>query len=836
MRNLWQDLRYAVRMLLKNPGFTAVAVISLALGIGANTSIFSFVNAILLRPLPVAEPERLAFVYSGSRSDPYNVSSYPDYVDYRDKNEVLSDLVAYSGINVSLNTDDQPEQISGLIVTGNYFDALGVRAALGRTFLPDEDRTPGARPVAVIGHALWQGRFMGDPSIVGKQMLLNGQSFTIVGVAPKNFDGTDVGRANDIYVPMMMQAVVRPPRGGYSGEMNPDLLAVRGSSWLEIIGRLKPGVTIAQAQAAMTTLAKGMEQAYPQTNKDQLATLSPASKGDPTQRGTLLSVAGLLTAVVGLVLLIACANVANLLLARASGRRREISIRLALGASRGRLIRQLMTESVLLALVSGVVGLLLAVWLVDALQSYTPPGNFFPVAFDFSLDTRVLGFALLISLLTGVIFGVAPALQASNPNLVPALKDETMVLPGRGVRRFSLRNVLVVAQVALSLVLLVCAGLFLRSLRQAQSIDPGFDPSHVLSMPLNVNLLHYTKPQAQEFYRRVIERVEALPGVESATLTRTPPLSGASRQSTVLVEGGQGPAAASNSEGGGLPSENPNITLASSVALKYFQTLSIPLLRGRDFDERDREGAPGVVIINETFARRYFPSEDPLGKRLSLSGAKGPWLEVVGLARDGKYITLGEMPAPFVYQPLMQRHESGMVLLVRAGGDPSNLVTGIRRETQALERNLPVTNFRLMTEMLNTSLFPARMGAVLLGVFGLLALLLASVGLYGVMAYSVARRTREIGIRMALGARSGDVLGLVLREGMTLVGIGVVLGVAVAFAATRMLAGFLYGVSTSDPATFAGVTVALAATALVASFIPARRAARVDPAISLRYE
>jgi predicted permease len=841
MGNLWQDIRYGLRMLWKSRGFTAIAVLSLALGIGANTSIFSFVNAVLLKSPPVVEPARLVYVFGGNRTSPYNVSSYPDYVDYRDKNDVFSALIASSGITVSLNSNDQADTINGLLVTGNYFDTLGVHARVGRTFLPEEDTTPGGHPVALISYGLWQSRFAGDPQITGRQMLLNGQPFTIVGVAPAEFNGAETGRTNDIYVPMAMQALVRPPRGGYSGEMNPDLLARRGPRWLDMIGRLKPGVTAVQAQAALSTIAAQLAQAYPDTNQEQIATVSPLSQGDPTQRRTLLSVAGLLLAVVGLVLLIACANVANLLLARAASRRKEISIRLALGASRGRLIRQLLTESVLLSLLGGAGGLLLAIWLVDAMRTYSPPGNFFPVAFDFSLDKSVLGFTLLLSVLTGLIFGIAPALQASKPDLVSALKDETAMLPGSHgsvARRFSLRNLLVVAQVALSLVLLISAGLFLRSLQQAQRIDPGFNPEHVLTMPLNINLLRYTKTQGQEFYRQVLERVAALPGVQAATLTRTPPLSGASRQSSVMIAGHDGPDRANNSEtsGGGSEEIRNNVTLASSVALNYFQTLSIPLLRGRDFDAHDAAGAPGVVIINETFAKRYFPNQDPLGQHVSLNGVQGPWLEVVGLARDGKYITLGETPAPFLYQPLAQRHESGMTLLVRTSGDPASYATAVRREVQAIERNLPLTNARTMPELLSASLFPARMGAVLLGGFGLLALLLAAVGLYGVMSYSVSRRTREIGIRMALGAQRADVLRLVLRESMTLVAAGMLLGLFAAFAATRLLAGFLYGVSPTDPAAFIGIAVLLAIVALVASLVPARRAAQVDPMVAFRYE
>ncbi|HYY97780.1 MAG TPA: ABC transporter permease [Pyrinomonadaceae bacterium] len=841
VETLLQDVKFGARTLGKNPGFALIVTLTLALGIGANTAIFSFVNAVLLRPLPVAEPERLVYVFGGTRATPYNVSSYPDYVDYRDRNNVFSDLIAYSPITLSLNDNGQAEMISGLIVTGNYFDALGVSARVGRTFLPEEDTTPGGHPVAVISHGLWQGRFGADPGIAGRKLLLNGQPFTIVGVSPSGFNGAALGETYDIYVPMAMQALVRPPRGGYSGEMNPDLLSKRGPRWLDLVGRLKPGVSAEEAQAALGTLAAQLAQAYPDTNRDQTATVSPVSGGDPTQRGTLRSVACLLLAVVGLVLLIACANVANLLLARAAGRRKEISLRLALGASRGRLVRQLLTESLLLALLGGASGLLLAVWLVNTLRTYSPPANFFPVAFDFSLDGNVLGFTLLLSIVTGLVFGIAPALQASNPDLIAALKDEAALVPGAGgrtARRFSLRNLLVVAQVALSLVLLISAGLFLRSLQQAQRIDPGFDPERVLTMPLNINLLRYTKTQGQEFYRQVLERVGALPGVQSATLTRTPPLSGASRQSTVTISGAESPdrAGQSESSGGGGGEVANNLTLTSPVGPDYFRTLNIPLMRGRDFTAQDREGAPGVAIVNETFARRYFPGEDPIGQRVSLGGARGPWLEVVGLARDGKYITLGEAPAPFLYQPLAQRHETGMVLLVRAGGDPAQLVAAVRGEVRAIEPNVPLTNSRTMEDLLSTSLYPARMGATLLGAFGLLALLLASVGLYGVVSYSVSRRTREIGIRMALGARGGDVLRLVLRQSMTLVAFGVLLGLAAAFAATRMLVGFLYGVSPTDPSAFVGIAVLLTLVSLAASLVPARRAARIDPLVAFKHE
>ncbi|HTG18010.1 MAG TPA: ABC transporter permease, partial [Blastocatellia bacterium] len=713
METFWQDVRYGFRVLRASPGFAAVAVLSLALGIGANTSIFSVVNAALLRPLPVTQPDQLVFVFNGSLTNPYSTSSYPDYVDYRDKNEVFSEFLTYSSITMSARADDQTDLISGSIVSGNFFDALGVRAAMGRTFLPEEDATPGTHPVAVISHGMWERRFGGDPKIIGQQLTLNGHAFTIVGVAPRGFNGPEVLENNDIYVPTMMQALVRPPRGGFSGDMNPDLLGQRGSRWMRMIGRLKPGVGIEQAQAAMSTIADGLAQAYPENNRNTIATLFPVNKVDPQAYTQLVSVAALLLAVVAIVLLIACANVANLLLARASARRKEIAIRLAMGASRSRLVRQLLTESVLLSLAGGVVGLLFALWTIDLLKTATPPDGIFSFTLDYKLDGRVLAFTFLLSLATGVIFGLAPALQASRPDLVPALKDEASAA-ARGRRRFSLRSLLVVAQVALSLVLLIGAGLFLRSLNNAQSIDPGFNADKILDAQLNINLLRYTKAQGREFYRQVIERIEALPGVESASLARIVPMSGGGRTSSLLIQGQQGPDNVSRSEGTGPDVDNQYTVNTNVVGLKYFSTMGIPLLQGRDFTRQDNEGGPLAAIVNEAFARRHFDGEEAPGKRLSFRGAQGPWVEIVGVARDIKYRTLGEAPRPTVYVPLSQNHETGMALHVRTIGDPVSVAGAVRREVQALDQNLPVTNLQPMSAVLGSSLFAARMGAVLL--------------------------------------------------------------------------------------------------------------------------
>ncbi|MET0649041.1 MAG: ABC transporter permease, partial [Pyrinomonadaceae bacterium] len=832
MKSFWQDVRYGARALWKSPGFTLVAALSIALGIGANAAISSLVNATLLRRLPVAEPERLAFVFSGTQGGLYSTTSYPDYVDFRDRSEVFEGLAARGGISASLGAGDGADLVAGSIVSGNYFEVLGVPAARGRVLTPEDDRTPGAHPVVVLSHGFWQRRF-GGAEVVGREVNLNGQSFTVVGVLPAEYTGVDLGRADDIYVPMSMQAVMRPPRGGYSGEMNPDLLKVRGNRWLWMVGRLKPNVEPEQAQAAVAVVSKQLDQSYPDTNTDRTVTLTRAGEGDPQSRASLVSVARLLLSVVGIVLLIACANVANLLLARASGRRREMALRLALGASRWRIVRQLLTESVLLALLGGAAGLMLALWAIDLMKAAPPPPGALPIAPVFTVDVRVLGFTLALSALTGVLFGLAPALQASRPDLVPALKDETVSLD-RG-RRFSLRGLLVVAQVALSLVLLVGAGLFLRSVRHARAIDPGFDAERLLVAQLNINLLRYTRAQGREFYRQVVERVGSLPGVESVSLTRNVALTGGASTRGLLIEGQTGDGNDLRSDGAGASSPSSNNTVGVNViGLNYFKTFGVPVVRGRDFGASDAEEGPGVVVVNEAFAARHFAGQDPLGKRLSFNGARGPWREIVGVARDSKYYTLGEARTPFVYLPLAQNHETGMALVVRAGGEPAALAASVRREVQSIEKNLPLTDARPMTEVLGAALYAARTGAALVTGFGLLALVLAAVGLYGVMAYTVARRTREVGIRMALGAQRRDVLRLVLREALALVACGVALGLAGAWAASRLLAGFLYGVSTTDPLTFLGTTAVLVAAALLAVLVPARRATKVDPMVALR--
>jgi predicted permease len=832
LADLWQDLRYAARTLMRAPAFTAAAVATLALGIGANSAIFTLVDATLLKRLPVRDAERLVHAqYSRG-----NAFSYPEYVELRDNNGVFDGLAAWGGITATLGYEGDTDLVSGVIVTGNYFDVLGVGAGQGRLLGPGDDQKPGAHPVAVISQALWKGRFGGRGDIVGHEIRLNGAPFTIVGVTPDGFAGSQLGVERQLYVPMMMQAVMRPPRAGYSGEMDPDLLRVRTNRWLVGLGRLKPGITEQQARANLDAVIAATPSAPPPGTPPRSIVTVPVNVGDPSLRARLRSAATLLLAVVGAVLLLACANVANLLLSRATARRREISIRLALGASRARLVRQLLTESVVLAAAGGLAGMVLAAWIVSALRAAPPPPGAVPLVIAPSVSAPVVAFTAALSLLAGLVFGLVPALAASRENLVPSLKDESFV-PDQRSRRLNLKNALVVTQVGLSLVLLVTAGLFLRSLREAQSIQPGFDVQRLLSAQLPVNLLRYTSAQGREFYGQVVERTEALPGVESAAVARVPVLSDTARVVSLNLPGREGPDNRFRSEGG-TTQQNLDAVSANVVGPAYFRTLGLPLLAGRDFDTRDAEGAPPVVIVNAAFARTHFAGRQHpqvVGERVSVDGPNGPWREIVAVVGDSKYRTLTEDDLPILYAPLAQNHETGMVLYVRTSGDPAALAGAVRREVQSLEPNLALPDLRTLRETLASSLYLPRMAAALLAGFAGLALLLAAIGVYGVTSFGVAQRTREIGVRMALGARSPDVVRLVVRDGMRLVAIGLALGLALAFGAGRSLETFLYGVKGRDGVTFVVVPLVLAAVALVACLVPARRATKLDPLTALRF-
>jgi putative ABC transport system permease protein len=812
MKSIWQNLQYSARMLLKNKSFAAVAIVTLALGIGANATIFSFINGLLLKPIAgVERPDRLVGVYTSDYSSGlYGGSSYPDYLDFRQQADVFTDLAAYDSASLTLSGVETPERLTAALVTTNYFRVLGVAAELGRT-LRAEDDAPGAPATVVLSHSFWQRHFGGDSSIIGGPLTLNNKAYTIVGVTAGNFHGLRLGEQTDVWL--------RLEEDSKTG--------ARGNRGIGITGRLRDGVSIAQAQAQITAIFDRLAHAYPETNMGTLAqpnsprpvTVVTEARVEPSKQSGVRGVTVLLVVVVGLVLLIACANVANLLLARASSRRREIAIRLALGASRWRLIRQLLTESMLLAFIGGATGLILTFWTAGLIPRFFSPRE--AADLDLSVDWRVLSFTLAVSLLTGILFGLAPALQASRPELVSTLKDEQSGAMLR-LTRFGLRSLLITAQVALSLLLLIGAGLFLRSLRNAVTFDPGFESQNLLIVSLATGE-QLSKPQIQAFYQELMDTLGSEPGVRSASLTRVVPLSGGGQRRGIIIEGY-------------TPRPNEDTELNTNVVgLNYFDTLGISVVKGRDFNSEDREGRPGVVVVNEEFTQRYFPSENPVGKRVR-TDSKGPFLEIIGVVRTAKHRNLRESPLPIVYIPLAQEIRGNMTLVVRTVGDPSNLRGNIRSVLQRVNRKIPISSVKTITEQINTALAPDRSVAVLLGVFAAAALLLASVGIYGVVSYAVAQRTHEIGIRMALGARSPDVLRLIVREGMALAIAGVVVGLIGAFALTRLIRSLLFAVAPTDLLTFVTVTFGLLFIALIACYIPAWRATKVDPLVALRYE
>jgi predicted permease len=815
MEKLLKDLRYAFRSLVKRPGFTIVAILTLALGIGINTTVFSLANSVFLRQLPVASPQNLVWIFS-NRDNP---NSYPDYLEYQQQTELFDGVMAYDWIGLNLGSNGQSERVEGTVVSGNYFDVLGIKAELGRTFLPDEDKTPGASPVAVISHNLWQRRFNSDATVVGKSMVLNGVQFTIVGVAPHDFVGTEEAFPRQIWIPLMMQASVRPGPANTFNNRN-----VRN---LNVMARLKHGVTLRQAQAGMNVVASRLAQNYPESNREFQIALYTAGNGRPAFRAMLKPITQILLGVVGLILLITCANVANLLLARAARRRKEVAIRLTLGATRTRLIRQLLTESIVLAVAGGLAGLILNFWLVNLLTALKPAVPL-PVNVEFHTDWRVLTFTLLLSVLAGIIFGLVPALQASKHDLVPALKDHSQQLGDRR-RMFSLRNALVIGQVALSIVVLIGAGLFLRSLNHARAINPGFDAEHILTLSFNTAAQKYDATKAEQFYQQLSNRVQALPGVQSVSLAQSAPLSyfySPAFSSPVFVEGHEPP-----------QGEDPPFAGNNAIGPNYFRTLGVPLLSGREFTDGDRKGAPAVAIVNESLVRELFLNTNPIGQRLHvlLRGQPSSW-EVIGVVKDSKYRSLGEDAMPYIFLPYLQNPQPAMALHVQTSGNPRDLAAAVRREVQALDPNLPAFNVMSLADNIDISLFPSRFGAVLLGVFGFLALLIASIGIYGVMSYGVSERTHEMGIRMALGARGRDVMRLVISQGMWLALIGVAIGAGLALAVTRVVKSYLYDVSVTDPLTFIGIALLLIGVALLACYVPASRATKVDPLEALRYE
>ena len=806
MDSLVSDIRYAVRNLLKRPGFTAIAVLTLAIGIGANSTIFSAVNALLLKPLPFPELDRVVAIWDKDpiRGYEHNEVAFANYIDLRDQNQSFEKLALYSWWSANLTGVEPPERLQGFAVTGNFFDVIGTKPIMGRTFLEHENQQ-GSDEVAVITHSLWQRRFGGDPNILNKTLLLSGYRLTIIGVMPEHFN---FPKGADVYAPI-----------GFT----PERLANRQSHAYYVIGRLKPGITIAGAQSDVDTIMKRLEAQYPNTNKSLGANVYPIVKDTVRTYDTALWI---MMAAVGLVLLISCANVANLMLARATGRQKEIALRSALGASRWRIIRQLLTESVIVALIGGVIGTLVAFWGMDVLRAANPGevAKFAPGWHNLGINLPVLVFTVALSFISGIVFGLAPAWQVSKPNLNSALKEGGRQTSSGSHR---LRGSLVVVEVALSLVLLVGAGLLVRSFLALMKTDAGFNPDSLLTMSLILPRAKYPEePQRTAFYSDLVNRVKAIPGVQSAALVNYLPLGGSNSSDAFLVEG--------------FPEPPPGQEVDGRYRVcspDYFQTMGITVLKGRAFNDQDKAGAPPVVIVNETLAQRYWPNEDPIGKRIRFYGPidRAPWMQVVGVIGDVKH-ELNIPVTPEYYLPHAQDTWSSMVLVTKTAGDPAAMAGVIRQQVWAIDKDQPVFDVRTMHEVRSISVAVYSFSSVTLGIFAGVALLLAAIGIYGVMAFAVTQRTHEIGVRMALGAKSRDVLRLVVVNGMKLALVGVAIGLAGAWALSRFMKTLLFGVPPTDVLTFSLVSVVLLFAALLACWVPARRATKVDPLIALRYE
>ena len=803
METLLQDIRFGLRMLLKKPGATFVVVFALALGIGANTAVFSVVNSVLLRPLPYSDPARLVMVWEDhqGRGGPEREWLSPsDFDDWRTQNGVFTHLAAINDWGPTLTGRDEPEPLLGAAVSHDTFALLGIEPALGRSFRADEDLA-GAANVVVLGNELWQRRFGSDPQIIGKSISLNEDSYTVIGVMPAAFKFPVIPNT-ELWRPL------RPT-------LNPS--CQRGCLVLRAIGRLKPDTSIEKARADLSTIARRLEGEYPDTNSKVGATLVPLQE---QLVGNLRRPLLVLLGAVGFVLLIACANVANLMLARSATREREMAIRASLGASRARSIRQLLTENALLALLGGTLGLLLAFWLLRLFAALSPPGA--PRFDEIGIDVYVLGFTVVIAVATGLIFGLAPALSISRVDLNHSLK-EGKSSPG-GVRGARLRGALVIAEMALALMLLIGGGLLLKSFLLLNRVDPGFNPDHVLTLRLFLNKGHYPEPQKiLRFYNELLDRLKTLPGAQSVAAVSALPLDGVNTDTSFQIEGRPAP-----------PPDQQPVAWFSSVSPNYFNTIGMKLSKGRLFTDRDNENSPLVVIISETMARQYWPNEEPLGKRIG----RGPnlWREVVGVVKDVKHFGLDANTPPSMYFPMRQVPARGMTLVVRSVAEPMSLAPALRAEIKVSDKNLAVARIKTMNDLMSSSIAQQRFVFLLLGCFAALALLLAAVGIYGVMSYAVSQRTHEIGIRLALGARNSNVLGMVIRSGMTLAIIGAAIGLAGALALTRLMKTLLFEVSPTDTTTFLAVSAVLVVISFIACYLPARRATKVDPLVALRYE
>jgi predicted permease len=806
MESLLGDIRYALRNLLRRPGFTLIAVVTLAAGIGANTAIFSAIHSLLLNPLPFPELDRVVAIWDKlpSKGVMHNEVTVANYLDWQSQTQSFEQLALYRWWNANLTGIDPPERIQGFLVTANYLDALGMKPIMGRNFFAEENQ-PGKDAVAIITHSLWQRRFGGDPNILNKTITINSVVRTIVGVMPEHFN---FPKGGEVYAPL---------------PMTPELMKSRGNHSYYVVGRLKPGASVEGSQAEIDNIMARLDQQFPETNKGWGATVFPIVADTVRLYDTALWV---MMAAVGFVLLIACANVANLMLARATGRQREIALRTALGASRWRIVRQLLTESVIVALIGGALGMLIGFWGIDALRAANPgdAAKFAPGWYQLGINFPVLMFTLGLSVFSGIVFGLAPALQVSKPNLNDSLKEGSRQTSGSSHR---LRSSLVVLEVALSLMLLVGAGLLGRSFLSLLKTDPGFNPDNVITMNLVLPVAKYKdEPQRAAFFQDLVQRVKANPGVESAALVSHLPLGGSNASDSYLVEGMPEPAPGQEYDG--------RYRVATP---DYFRTMGISLVRGRSFTDQDKAGTTPVVVVNETLARKHWPGEDAIGKRIRFYGPleRAPWLEIVGVIRDVKH-ELNIPIEPEYYLPLAQDTWTGMVLVARTSVDPASLAPALRQHVWAIDKDQPVFDVKTMQEVRSSSVALYSFSSVMLGIFAVVALLLASVGIYGVMAFAVTQRTQEIGIRMALGARTADVLKLVVKHGMKLALLGMLIGLGGSWAITRFLEKMLVGVEPTDLLTFSVVSGFLLLAAFVACYLPARRATKVDPLVALRYE
>jgi putative ABC transport system permease protein len=819
MATFWQDIRYAFRMLGKSPMLTAIVILTLALGIGANTAIFGLVNGLLLRPLPVKSPEQIMVLAAQLQGDTVGIFtlSYAELTDLRKQADTFSDVFG-SQVNLGgLSYAGKANQFVYGYVTGNYFSGLGVQPALGRLFLPAEAEAGGKDPYVVLGYDFWQKKFGGDPGVVGKQALLDGEEATIIGVTPKGFQGTQFPLNLDGYVPLNM----------ISEKDAPAFWTDRSARSLSVLARLKPGVSQKQAQSSMNVAMARLAEQYPETDKGISLHIVPErlARPQPFPNNIVPFIAGVFLALAGLVLLLACMNVANILLVRATIRQREMAIRAAMGANRWRLIRQMLTESVLLALFGGLGGLTLGVWASSAVVSILPAGRI-PIRVDFGFDWRVFAYAMAAALFTGAVVGLWPAIKAGRTDVNSVLQSGGRS-DSAGVSRHRLRSVVVVAQVAGSLVLLIVAGLFVRSLIRAQHAYMGFDADHVLNLTLDPREVGYDDTRTKTFYHDLEARVRALPGVESASLAFSVPMGGVQDGGQVYIEG-QPP----------IPGQPPPVVIFNHVDEPYFDTMRVPLLRGRVFRETDNDKAPLVAVVNQTMAQQFWPNQDPIGKRFSLKSATGPFVEIVGLAADGKFIFIGFDKKPYFFVPVAQNFTAYRTLQVRSSVPPESMISQMQNEVRALDPNMPVTDVQTMRQSLagGNGFFIFQVGAILAASMGLLGLTLAVVGVYGVVSFAASQRTREIGIRMALGAGRPDILRLVLQQGLALVIVGVLSGIVLAWALTRSMATILVGVSPTDALTYATASLLLAAIGFWACYAPARRAMQLDPMVALRYE